>query len=312
MWLAIANHGKSSVSIFQRRNTILSGGKLVYGPEPVTVMRGPQFRYPHSVAFTPRTNCLIVTNAGANYFSVYAPRPYYFGMQWSESPVAQVIVHDDKEFREVNTANKSEGGPKGVAIHDNNLVVCSPQIGVKIYLFREQRGWFVRKMRRLKPPRLKPAKPQCVDKLVRFDMADQDMWDEWHELEVHPEYGSFRWTGPSQRATIYLPILFDRDFTVRIHILHVLLDEAINTLKLSIRGQEITYDVNRVAEGRFLVVAQLRRASIAKAKGVFGITLQIANTTRPLDLGLNQDSRSLGLAVNWVELDPNEDLKRVP
>jgi hypothetical protein len=257
-------------------------------------------RHPHSVAFTPRTNHLIVTNAGANYFSVYAPRPYCFGMQWSESPVAQVIAHNDEEFREANIANKSEGGPKGVAIHNNNLAICSPQIGVKIYLFREQRGWLVRKTQRLRP-----AKLQRADKLVRFDMADQDMPDEWHELEVHPEYGSFRWTGPSQCATIYLPILFDRDFTLRIHILSVLLDEAINTLKLSIHGQEITHDLNRVAEGRFLVVAQLRRAAIAKAKRNFGITLQIANTTRPLDLGLNQDSRSLGLAVNWVELDPN-------
>jgi len=147
-WLATANHGKNSVSIFQRRNRILSAGKLVYGPEPVTVIRDPHFRYPHSVAFTPRTNHLIVTNAGANYFNVYAPTPHYFGMQWSQSPVAQVIAHDDEAFREVNTANKMEGGPKGVAIWGNNVAVCSPQIGIKVYTFREQRGWFARRGRR--------------------------------------------------------------------------------------------------------------------------------------------------------------------
>ena len=74
-WLATANHeGTTPLSIFQRRNGILSGGKLVYGPEPVTVIQDPQLRYPHSVAFTPRTNCLVVTNAGANYFSVYKLR----------------------------------------------------------------------------------------------------------------------------------------------------------------------------------------------------------------------------------------------
>ena len=135
-WLAVANHGKQTVSIFQRRNKLLSGGKLVYGPEPVTVLEDPQFRYPHSVAFT-RTNHLVVTNAGANYFSVYAPRRHFYGMRWSQTPVSQVIAHEDDAFREVNTANKMEGGPKGVAIHENELAVCSPQIGVKIYSFRE-------------------------------------------------------------------------------------------------------------------------------------------------------------------------------
>ena len=135
-WLAVANHGQQTVSVFRRRNRMLSGGRLRYGPEPVTVIEDPQFRYPHSVAFTPG-NHLIVTNAGANYFSVYGPRRRYFGMQWSQAPVSRVIAHDDAAFQEVNTANKMEGGPKGVAIHNNNLAVCSPQIGVKIYSFRE-------------------------------------------------------------------------------------------------------------------------------------------------------------------------------
>jgi DNA-binding beta-propeller fold protein YncE len=137
-WLAIANHGNESVSIFQRRNRFISGGKPMYGPTPVTVIEDSHLRYPHSVAFAPRTNCLLVTNAGANYFNVYAPTRHYFGMRWSQSPIAQVIAHDDEEFQATNTANKMEGGPKGVAIRDNYLAICSPQIGVKIYSFREQ------------------------------------------------------------------------------------------------------------------------------------------------------------------------------
>jgi hypothetical protein len=60
-------------------------------------------------------------------------------MGWSQTPVAQAMVHDDAAFQEVNTANKMEGGPKGIAIHRNTVAVCSPQIGVKIYSFRE--GW---------------------------------------------------------------------------------------------------------------------------------------------------------------------------
>lgn len=137
-WLATANHGKHTVSLFQRRNRMLPGGKLIYGPEPVTVIEDPGLRYPHSVAFTPRTNCLVVTNAGANYFNTYRPQPHYLGIRWSQSPMAQVVTHDYEVFHEVNTANEMEGGPKGVAISNNSLAVCSPQIGVKLYSIREQ------------------------------------------------------------------------------------------------------------------------------------------------------------------------------
>ena len=137
-WLAIANHRNNTVSIFQRGNWILSGGKLKYGPTPVTVIEDLELRYPHSVAFTPKTNHLVVTNAGANYLSVYQPQRRGLRMQWSQSPVVQHRVAPDEIFRHgENATNKMEGGPKGVAIHNNMLAVCSPEFGIRIYSFRE-------------------------------------------------------------------------------------------------------------------------------------------------------------------------------
>jgi DNA-binding beta-propeller fold protein YncE len=106
---------------------------------PVTIIKDPLLRHPHSVAFTPATSHLVVTNAGANYFTVYAPERRRLGTRWSHKPVAQVIAHDDDAFKAVNMTNKTEGGPKGVAVSKDSLVVCSPQIGIKIYSFRE--GW---------------------------------------------------------------------------------------------------------------------------------------------------------------------------
>ena len=137
-WLAIANHGNHSISVFARRNRVLSGGKPRYGPEPLTILRDPGLRHPHSVAFTPETNHLVVTNAGANYFSVYEPRSHNFRMHWSQSPVVQKAVGPEQAFKEVNARNKMEGGPKGIAIHRSSLAICSPEHGVKIYSFRER------------------------------------------------------------------------------------------------------------------------------------------------------------------------------
>ena len=167
-------------------------------------------------------------------------------------------------------------------------------------------GGFARRNRRMKglDSRYDPTILRRIDRQMRFDMANQNMPFEWHQLENHPKYGSLRWTGPSPRATIDLPIVFDRDLAVQIHIVFTVKD-AINTLKLSIHEQEIAHRVDRLREGTILVIAHLDHAAIAKPKRDFGVTLEIANTMRPLDLGeLYQDSRWLGLAVNWVELEP--------
>jgi 6-phosphogluconolactonase (cycloisomerase 2 family) len=133
-WLAIANHGSHTVSIFERSGA--PGKPIKYGPEPVTVLDEPRLRCPHSVAFTPQTNHLIVTNAGANYFSVYKPRREGAdGTRWSPIPVLRQTVGPESIFREVNARNKLEGGPKGIAVHDNKVAICSPEHGIKIYSY---------------------------------------------------------------------------------------------------------------------------------------------------------------------------------
>jgi DNA-binding beta-propeller fold protein YncE len=135
-WLAVANHGNHTVSVFQRGTTLL--GKLKYGPKPLTVIQDESLRHPHSVAFTPLNNCLVVTNSGANYFSIYPSVRDGSNLRWSQTPALRKTVGPESRFQEVNARNKMEGGPKGIAIHENQLALCSPEHGVKIYSFREQ------------------------------------------------------------------------------------------------------------------------------------------------------------------------------
>lgn len=142
-WLAVANHGNHTVGIYERvygpRRNLFSRREreLEYGARPVSIIRDPALRHPHSVAFTPKTNHLVVTNAGANYFSVYRPEPEGAGMRWSQSSVLQRTLGPESIFNQINSCNKMEGGPKGIAIHKDNLAVCSPEHGIKIYSFRE-------------------------------------------------------------------------------------------------------------------------------------------------------------------------------
>jgi hypothetical protein len=132
-WLAAANHGAHSVTIFARdANT----RDPVYGPELAADIRDDDLRYPHSVAFT---DCghLIMTNAGANYMKAYRLRAGATARDLSVEPLLKIAVNDAASFHAVNTRNKMEGGPKGLAVHGNEIAVCSPEIGIKIYRFRE-------------------------------------------------------------------------------------------------------------------------------------------------------------------------------
>jgi DNA-binding beta-propeller fold protein YncE len=136
-WLAVANHGRHTVSIYRRRPRPLSLGRLEYGPEPVTIIDDASLCHPHSVAFNPGTNHLAVTNAGANYFSVYQPIGRGRNLRWSRLPSLKTIVAPEAVFTEVNSLNTMEGGPKGIAIHRDRLAICNPDYGVKIYRIRE-------------------------------------------------------------------------------------------------------------------------------------------------------------------------------
>lgn len=135
-WLATANHGGHSVSIFKRRSKLLANGKIRYGPEPTAIITDPELRHPHSVAFTAGGH-LVVTNAGANFFSVYRMGQRFFRKATFSRPVKQQMVSEEAVFREVNSQNTMEGGPKGVAIDRNAIAICSPEIGIKLYPFRE-------------------------------------------------------------------------------------------------------------------------------------------------------------------------------
>jgi DNA-binding beta-propeller fold protein YncE len=134
-FLAVANHGAHSISVFERRGRAVRAKTPTYGPEPVAVIKDdPDLRHTHSVAFTDGGH-LIATSAGANFFCVYRTRTGWLRHTVEPKRVHRQMVADEDVFREINIHNKMEGGPKGVAVHGRTLAVCSPEIGIKVYSF---------------------------------------------------------------------------------------------------------------------------------------------------------------------------------
>jgi hypothetical protein len=167
-----------------------------------------------------------------------------------------------------------------------------------------EKGAFLRLNRRVKglDSHFDRSALQHIDAPTRFDMSGQEMPFEWHPLEVY-ENGSLRWTGPLPRATIDLPIVFDRDLAIRIHIPAVMQPDAVDSITLSIHDNTLQGRIAPVDNG-YLLEAVVRRADIAEEGAGFGVTIEVPATLRPFDLGQSSDMRWLGVAVGWIELAP--------
>ena len=170
-----------------------------------------------------------------------------------------------------------------------------------------RKGSFVRINRRLKglDSRFAADALRRIDQPTRFEVSDQDMPFEWHGPETHPVYGSFRWTGPNPRATIDLPVVFDRDLTIRVHVIGTMTPDLVDGITLSVHEVPLQTDVRRTGD-TFLIEATVRRSDVADTDRDFGVTLDAGAVARPSDVGRGADTRPLGLAVNWIELGPSD------
>ena len=164
-------------------------------------------------------------------------------------------------------------------------------------------GEFIARNRRHKgvDRRFSPDELRRIDTPARFDMATQAMPFEWHELERDGQ-SIFRWTGPSSSATIDLPVIFDRDLLVRIQVAAMVRPELVDSIRLSMHGQPLDVQIDR-SQPLFALVTKLRRSEIAESSRDFGITIDVP-VTRPIDFGLGEDRRWLGVAIAWIEVSP--------
>ena len=150
-------------------------------------------------------------------------------------------------------------------------------------------GEFIARNRRHKgvDSRFAPHELKRIDAPVHFDMSTQAMPFEWHELEGEPP-NTYRWTGLSPSATIDLPVIFDRDLLVRIQVIAMMRPELIDSIRLSMHGRPLAFEIDR-SQPLLGLVTKLRRAEIAETDRDFGITIEVP-VTRPFDLGLERGS----------------------
>lgn len=145
------------------------------------------------------------------------------------------------------------------------------------------------------------AEMQRVDRKAAFNLHSQNMPFEWHAIERHLRYRTFRWSGPSRRSTIDLPIHFETDLLIRIVVVNSLAPPE--TIRVLLRDKPLQSRIRKSLLGGFVIEAVARVADVPPSDRDFGITLEVDATRRPRDLGMGDDDRWLGVAVARVELE---------
>ena len=128
---------------------------------------------------------------------------------------------------------------------------------------------------------------------------------EWHELETSERFGTFRWSGPLKQSAFDLPVKTDRDLMIEVHIIDAITPSVLSGLRLLVNGRPVEVEIEATTLGTFLVRAAALSPSNGVADDVLRVTFQVEETLRPCDVRSGSDDRrSLGLAVNWIELTP--------
>jgi hypothetical protein len=146
--------------------------------------------------------------------------------------------------------------------------------------------------------------PVVLEQPKRFYLDDQLAGFEWHGLEHHEKWGTFRWSGPSRTSTLEFPVLRDSAHSIRIHILLHFQRDISQDVELLVNGERLRPGVETTEEGTAILQAVLPPSFPVSREQCLECTIHVARTMQPLDLGLNKDQRWLGVAVNWVELSP--------
>ena len=125
---------------------------------------------------------------------------------------------------------------------------------------------------------------------------------EWHALETTAEAGSFRWSGPSTRASIQLPAPSSQALVLTIKLLRAVTPDTLAGLRVMLNGKPVGGALEQSPDGAVLL--HLRHDGIPGEPAGLLLTFEVPRTVSLAELGVGFDTRPLGIAVNWVEIAP--------
>jgi phosphoglycerol transferase len=91
---------------------------------------------------------------------------------------------------------------------------------------------------------------------------------------------------------------FDKPFILRLNVVHVFMENLKEPLRISAGGDEKELRIS--GPGEYSIV-------ITPVEPTFSLTIAIPATMSPRDLGINQETRKLGIGLSSITIVPNEN-----
>jgi hypothetical protein len=114
----------------------------------------------------------------------------------------------------------------------------------------------------------------------------------WHTRETNREL-FWRFTGPSQKATIYFPKILAKERELKLHIFHAITPKHIDELTVKYNDWEL----KKTTQKTNTLIFHIPSAAISSKEYVL-IEFSTPPTVRPLD----HDDRNLGISLSRIEI----------
>jgi hypothetical protein len=136
----------------------------------------------------------------------------------------------------------------------------------------------------------------------RFSLDAQASALDWHGVEAHPEWGTFRWSGPSPVSVIVLPVLASGGTAFTMQALNWFHADVASEVTVSVNDRPVPYTI--AGDGDPVLRLHGVIESGTAADGPLRIRLENRVMRCPHFVHGNADERWLGVCINWVELAP--------
>lgn len=127
----------------------------------------------------------------------------------------------------------------------------------------------------------------------------------WQTRQLDPVLGVYRWSGPGPRATLDLPISAPADAWLRISVAMHITREVLDSLRVTVNEVAIDMHGRPSRTGGTILEGRLAQAVLARRPGRARIALEVARTVMACTIiPGNTDDRAVGIAVDWIEVEP--------
>lgn len=120
----------------------------------------------------------------------------------------------------------------------------------------------------------------------------------------------YRWSGPKTESTVSIPILINTDLQMTVYIIAGINDKILDNLIVYVNGREMRFNLNPCQAGFLLTSCIPKELAQSSIQNNVQIIFKLPYTKSPMEIGLNGDRRSMGIAISSIILVNLELLTR--